>query len=379
MSETVWIPDQYSSQFGLLGAMAHELRDAFEEQGHDARIVSIDEMQAIETGILFFMNTPSSIAMLPRALFEEGSGLRAIQYLVDHPFAMPDAVIDAWTKRSGLHHYRLCLPCADDVHLLRSRFPGLVHRWVPHGIPRDSLCPMEQISREAHAAREFDVVVTGSVWPQAQLDGVLGGAPPELAAMAREMAHLMVHDPSIGYVAAADLVMGTRGVITGEWKTLKLLWALVVAMVNRQRRLAVVASLQGLRVGVFGSAAWEPECTGTISYCGEVEYASCAEAFGRGRVALAWGPTQFVHSYSERIMQAMASGARVVADNRLLVRQDFKDTCSLFDWSDASNARGAVEQVLHDDEAGIEMARRGRSHVEAHCLWSHRIETMLSI
>ena len=379
MKQTIWIPDQYTSQFGLLGAMARELRDAFVAVGHDARIVSIEDMPNIESGVLLFMNTPTTIDMLPKALFEPGGRVRAVQYMVDHLFALPDGILDAWVERAGLGNYRLCMPCADDAHLLRARFPGLVHRWVPHGVPREALCAAEAIDAGEHAGREFDVVVTGSVRTQESIDQQLGALPVQLAGMAREMVYLMMAEPHLGYVAAADLVMGTAGVVTGDWKSLKLLWALVIAMVNRERRLSTGRALQGLWVGVFGSSAWESECVETIEYAGEIEYARNAEAFGRGRVALAWGPSQFVHSYSERIMQAMASGACVVADDRLLVRRDFKDCCTLFDWSKPEFARRAVDRALGDAAGSVEMARRGRALVEARCLWEHRVGVMLSV
>ncbi|MFG0246099.1 MAG: glycosyltransferase [Phycisphaerales bacterium JB052] len=379
MNQTIWIPDQYTSQFGLLGAMARELREAFVAVGHDARIVPIEDMPGIESGVLLFMNTPTTIDMLPRALFEPGGRVRAIQYMVDHPFALPDEIIDRWSQRAGLGNYRLCMPCADDAHLLRARFPGLVHRWVPHGLPRGSLRSLESITAHGHAQRAFDVVVTGSVRTQESIDQQLSALPAQLAGMAREMVYLMVAEPHLGYVAAADLVMGSAGVITGDWKTLKLLWALVISMVNRARRLSTVRALQGLKVGVFGSSAWKPECVGTIEYAGEIEYARNAEAFGHGRVALAWGPSQFVHSYSERIMQAMASGACVVADDRLLVRRDFKDCCTLFDWSKPEFARQAVDRALGDAPGSVEMARRGRALVESRCLWEHRVGVMMSV
>ena len=250
---------------------------------------------------------------------------------------------------------------------------------MAHGLPRDALCPIDSITREQHSQREFDVVVAGSVRPQDQIDSQLSVIPPAMASMARDMAYLMVHEPHLGYIAAADIVMGTGGVITGDWKTLKLLWALVISMVNRERRLTTVRALQGLRVGVFGSDAWKSECVGTIEYGGEVEYAKNAEVFGRARVGLAWGPSQFVHSYSERIMQAMAGGACVVADDRLLVRRDFKDSCLVFDWTNPEHARAAVDGAVDDPDAAIEIARRGRMRVEESCLWEHRVETMLSI
>ena len=168
------------------------------------------------------------------------------------------------------------------------------------------------------------------------------------------------------------------------------LWKLVIAIVNRTRRIETVKSLQGLKVGVFGSDEWAKHCSGSIKYAGQATYAQCADAFSQGRIGLAWGPTQFVHSYSERIMQAMAGGACVVADDRMMVRQDFNgsmdesssnQTASLFDWSIANlqNLRKKIDELLAQPGIALDQARRGRIHVENTCLWEHRVDQMFNL
>jgi len=340
-------------------------------------------------GILFFMNVPATLNDLPPALFIPGSNMKAIQLFVDHPLALPDNIIDQWNDHNNLDNFRLCLPCLDDVHLLRPRFPNLVHSWIPHGIPRNSLCDLDAMTMDQYNTKEFDVVVTGSVRSQEEIESSLSQiTDPMTRSLISEIVNLMIKEPGLGYVAACDLVMGSRGIITGKWITQKFLWTLIIAIVNRHRRIQTVESLQGLKVGVFGSKDWLPHCTGTIEYAGQVEYENCAKAFSRGRVGLAWGPTQFVHSYSERIMQAMAGGSSVVCDDRLLIRRDFNKvtttnaaglTAKLFDWGDRAAARVAVDQQLADPEAALAMARRGREHVENTCLWEHRVDDMIGL
>jgi len=389
MQDKIWIHGRYQSQYGLLGAMSKELTDAFLARGYDAEHFNLVQDAMPTEGIILFMNVPISLDDLPPALFVPGSNLRAIQLFVDHPFGLPDNIIDQWGESNGLNNFCLCLPCLDDVHLLRSRFPNLIHSWIPHGIPRDSLCELDSMTMDQYNNKEFDVVVTGSVRPQEEIESSLTQIKdPMVLSMISDIVDLMVKEPHLGYVAACDLVMGSRGIITGKWITQRFLWALVIAIVNRHRRTQTVQSLQGLKVGVFGSKSWVPHCTGTIEYAGEVEYASCAKAFSRGRIGLAWGPTQFVHSYSERIMQAMAGGSSVVCDDRLLIRRDFNKstatnaegpTAKLFDWGDPVAARAAVDQQLADPQAALAMARRGREHVESTCLWEHRVDDMFAL
>jgi len=364
--------------------MAAEITEAFIAKGYDARLIDIAQETGPTQGVFFFLNTPSSFDHLPTALFSPESNLSAVQLHVDHPFALPDSILDEWVLRASLDRYRLLLPCLDDVHLLRTRFAGMVHSWMAHGIPREALCPHDSLTTRAYENRAFDVVFTGSIWTQEKIDASLGQLNAGMAGIVNEVVHLMTKEPHLGYVAATDLAMGSRGIITGDWVTQKYLWGLVVAIVNRHRRTQTVKSMQGLKVGVFGSSAWKEHCTGTIEYAGEIRYSQCASAFAQGRIGLAWGPTQFVHSYSERIMQAMAGGSCVVTDDRLLVRRDFNgaaspdgDTTCLFDWSDPNAAREAVDSKLMDIDGALAMAKRGRALVESSCLWEHRVAGMV--
>lgn len=388
-TDTIWIHGLYQSQFDLLGAMSEELCEAFVAKGYNAKILNLSAQHMPTDGTLFFMNTSNSLEGLPPALFTPGSSMRAIQYYVDHPFGLSDGSIDQWDQVNQLSNYRLALPCIDDAHLLRYRFPNLVHGWIPHGIPRSSLVDLDSLTPEQFANREFDVVVTSSVRPQEEIDEAISEIKdPGMVQMINDLANMMIRDPHLGYVAACDIVLGSRGIITGKWTTQKHLWNLVTAIVNRFRRIETVKALQGLKVGVFGSDEWAKHCSGTIQYAGQASYAECAQAFSRGRVGLAWGPTQFVHSYSERIMQAMAGGACVVADDRMMVRHDFNGsmaatsenpTASLFDWSgtNLSNAREKIEYQLAHPAESLAMARRGREHVENTCLWEHRVDQMM--
>ncbi|MCA9303526.1 MAG: glycosyltransferase family 1 protein [Phycisphaerales bacterium] len=381
MNETIWIQGRYESQYGLLGRMAEELRQAFIARGHDARVMDLGRDEHPTSGVFIFFNAPVSLDVLPEALFTPGSALRGVQIFVDHPFGLPDDVLDAWHERDAMANYRLCLPCVDDVHLLAMRWPGIRHDCMRHGISRDALCDPESITRESWDAKEFDVVLTGSVGSKEKHESAIAALNPSVRVMVQEMIALMVARPGIGYLQASDVVMGSRGVITGKWASAKMFWRLVIAEVNRQRRAAVVRSLQGLRVGVFGSEEWTSYCTGTVSYEGLVGYEQVADAFARGRIGLAWGPTQFVHSSSERVMLAMAAGCAAISDDRLMIRRDFvgKQTCvGLYDAGQPATARGCVDKMLANPDAAVTLARAGRSVVEQGHLWEHRVDTILA-
>ena len=129
--DTIWIHNLYQSQFDLLNAMSEELCEAFNAKGYTAKLRNLAPDSMPTEGTMFFMNTDDSLSGMPPELLEQGSVMRAIQYYVDHPFGLSDGSIDKWNQINHLENYRLALPCIDDAHLLRYRFPNLVHGWVP--------------------------------------------------------------------------------------------------------------------------------------------------------------------------------------------------------------------------------------------------------
>ncbi|MCC5821899.1 MAG: glycosyltransferase [Phycisphaerales bacterium] len=375
MSETVWIQGRYESAYGLLGVMAAELGAELSAAGHDARVIDLAVDPTPEDGVFVFFNAPVNLDAFPAGLWD--GRVRGVQVFVDHPFALPDAALDEWAQRGGLENLRVCLPCADDVHLLRMRWPGLKHAWMGHGIPASALCDEAGIGPSAWDAKGFDVVVTGSIAPSGEVDAALERMSPPARRMVQEIIALMTADPKLGYLQAVDLVMGSRSVITGDWKTARAFWRVCVAAVNRTRRLRAVEALQGLRVAVYGPEVWREACTGTIAYAGKVSYEDIPAAFGRGRIGLGWGPTQFVHSYSERIMLAMGAGCASVSDDRLLVRRDFPALCGLYDAGRPDTLRAVCDRMLADPAASIGMTRRARAWVGERCLWRHRAGALL--
>jgi len=375
MTAPIYIQNRYQSAYSLLGAMADQLATALRSAGHDVR--EPDPSDPPSRGTFLFFNVPPSIDTFPPALLERDSDLRAVQIFVDHPFALPAVVLDDWHARNGLENLRLCLPCADDTHLLRLRFPGLNHEWLRHAIPRDALCDADELTAPRWASRTHDAVVAGSIASEAEVSRCLSDLPPKSSTIVRAIADTMLRDPRLGFVQALDLCASDHALTTGDWATAASLWRAAIMLVNRARRVGVVRALQGIDVAVFGPDAWRAECTGTIRYLGNADYAQVNRSFADARVAIAWGPTQFAHSYSERLMLAMGAGCAPISDDRLLVRRDFNDACAIYNAANPASARAACDHLLNNPGAALELAARARASAEQNCLWEQRIAQLI--
>lgn len=367
MAFPVYMRASYESRYALLGAMADELSAAFAAKGCP---INPDEPIGTRPGAYLWFNFPNAIEAIPPEARDPKSGVALIQIFVDHPYAMHETLTDALVS---LPHYRLLMPCVDGQHLMRARWPGLRVHYMAHAIGPESICERVDDDRPA------GIVVAGSIHAEHELVEAESQLPAEFRRPCREMAALMTVHPWMPYEQAADLAMGARSMETLPWKIAAGLWRITAARVNRQRRTALVSALQGLPVEVWGLDPWREFCTGTIEYKGEFAYADSGAVLARGKACLAWGPTQFQHSYSERQLLSMAAGCATVSDDRLLVRGQLATGLEVFDASRPTDAAELFRDLLSDEPRRLDLATRGRALVEGAHLWSHRVERIASI
>lgn len=380
MNVPVWIFRRYESRYSLLGAMADELAQAFAAQTDRFEVVE-GLPDGSRGGIFIFFNMPAAIEAIPAAVRRPGSRIACVQMMVDHPLALAANVMDA---TSLLPNFRLILPSIDGLHLLRLRWPKLIHGHTPHGIGRHALIDPARITPDALAAREADVVVAGSIHTEDELRALKWQLPQQAHGWVDEIVMLMLAEPMLPFEQAVDLVAGSRSVVTGNWATLAGLWRVTSAHLNRLQRIQMVEELQGLDVAVYGSDAWQQVCDGTIRWRGNAAYSDIARVFTTGRVCLAWGPTQFEHTFSERLLLSMAAGCASVADDRYMIGRHFafegtNQSVQVFDARYPGALRESTESLLADTDRMVSIARQGRTAVEAGHLWEHRIDKIASI
>jgi hypothetical protein len=361
MTYPVYLTDAYASRYSLLGAMAHELGEAFAAAGHP---VNPDTPPGDEPGVFIWFNFPASIDLIPPRLREAGSPVRLVQVVVDHPYAIDEALTD---QLAALPNHRMLLPCIDGAHLLRLRWPTLGHGHMLHAVPGSSVCA------RVDTPRDTGVIVAGSIHTPEELETLRACLPAALHGACAEMIELLARHPWMPFEQSMDLSLGVRSISTDRWALVAAIWRFVTASVNRRRRTELVHALRGLPVEVWGLDAWRPFCTGTIRYRGAFEYADSGRTLAGAKVSLAWGPTQFTHSFSERVLLSMAAGCATVADDRMLARARLGPGAALYDASRPQDAADLIRDLLHDEPRRLDLARTGRDIVERQHLWEHRL------
>lgn len=382
MSVHVHIPTQFVSRYSLLGAFAEELARAFAAAG---AVVNAPRHPPGQRGLFILLNTPErteNIRSWIAATVGDMQNAAILHLHVDHPLALHAPHVDEFSRWPT---YRLLMPCRDDTHLLGLRWPKLRHLHCMHGVPLEALCPLDPLEAEHLAPagvghRPVAVALAGSIHAPDELDQMRARLPEPVRDGADHVADLLASTPSMSFTQAFDLGLPGNLHATNFWGLMETVWKYATAKANTLRRTAIVKALQGLPALVAGPAAWEPHCRGTIRYAGEVPYASMATWLRAARVCVAWGPTQFAHTHSERLLLAMAAGCACVTDDRLLARREFDPAggtpaCLFADASKPDAVRAAVDRLLASPQEAATLARRGRKRIEAGHLWFHRIDT----
>jgi len=379
MSVPVYIPtaDQFVSRYSLLGAFADELAAAFARAGAN---VNPAVYPGTPRAVFIIFNTPTDLNQT-RAWIESKVGdisnAALLHYHVDHPLTLPAPLLDQLVHWPG---HRLLLPCRDDTHILRFRWPTLKHITCEHGVAPSAFCNLstlqsEHLAEHTTGARPHPVVAIGSIFSEQELSNLFEYLPPSLRPVAEAAAAVLASHPGMTFTQAFDYVLPAGMLSPDHWKLLATVQQFAVASANRTRRTRILEAMQGLYTVVYGSPAWEPFCVGSIRYGGEVNYTDIPHRLHQARVCLAWGPSQFAHTFSERLLLSMAAGCATVTDDRLLTRVAFgqAQTCLIEDFSDPPAVRDAVQSLLDEPQVASDLARQGRDTVAAAHLWDHRL------
>lgn len=383
MGFPVFIALGYESRFALLGAMAREIAEALARKGCEVNPAGGIEALSGRAGMALWMNFLGDVKDLSPRVTGAGSRVALVQFFVDHPLALWSEQMDVLAR---LPNFRMVLPCVDGLHLLRMRWPGLKHAHCLHGVSPAALAPPEGIEGShlgrGDGARGVDVVVTGSIHTEEEIAALKGKLPARVHKACDEAAEMMERRPGTTFENALDVAAGSDGLMTGEWALLQACQRYVVAALNRRRRIAVVRALRGLNAEVYGGAAWEPVCAEAgVVWRGEVAYGDLPVTLRRARVCVALGPTQFTHTFSERLLLSLAAGCATVADDRALVRRHFDGAgcVEVFDASDIGAMREVIDGMLSDRSRCAAMGAAGREAVAGGHLWEHRMEMLARV
>lgn len=367
MPLAVFLPTNYQSAYGLLGHMATELAEALAEAG--AEINPTRLIGASEPRVYVFFNFPADLQAFRAWCRPDEPGTVLLHIFVDHPLALATDVVDELVRYPG---YRLLLPCIDDLHLLHLRWPGIRCITLPHAVSPKAIVN----DAPAWEDRPFDVVCAGSIAAPEEIVQTRMRVPEAIRSHADDAAEYMGANPSASLLQAIDLCMPSGLAASDYWGLLRVLFAYVIPKVNRDRRMGIVRTMKGRKTLVLGAKAWSEVCGGNIVYGGDVSYRDLTKMLSEAKVCIAWNPTQFTMTSSERVLLSMAAGCATVTEPRAAFMRAFGTALPssvIGNEQRLGDYERRVDALLNDAQSAADSIEKGMEALRTKHLWSHRL------
>jgi hypothetical protein len=343
--------------------------------------------------IYLFFNIVNGRAGLASWIGHRKAPTAVLQWMVDHPLHTSPALVD---ELSPFSEYRYISVADDDMHLMQMRWPSLQKAVVWHGVSDESLLSTDQVHTShtlptERGGRDIDVLFAGSIHTREELDKVLTIVPAALRPYCQHLVQLRLAYPHLTFGQAYDMTLPHSVQVGDGWDFLACIFRATTAWLNRERRLRVLKSLDGCRVTLLGSEAWKEHLAPGMSYAGHVPLSEVPAWMRRSKVCIAINPVQFTHSFSERLLQGMASGAACVTDDRMWVRDQFgavpgvepsaspQPGARFVDPSNTPLLRAHVDELLASAPLRVALAQVGNRAVAAQHRWANRVDAVLNI
>jgi hypothetical protein len=386
MPPCLHIPVQCLSRYDLLTTFCAEVADEARALGMEINPPT-GTPQAAGPHVFIIFNSVRSTDQITSWTKGYTDTPTILNWLVDHPLMLTTQVVD--TLATAHRGYRLITVCPDDTHWLQFRWPGLAHLTIPHGVTPQALADPESLesshasSDPANGGRDLGILLSGWIHSGRDLDELREQVPEGLRAPCDRLVELRLRHPELTFGQAFELSMPASVRSSNHWLWMSGVMRYTVAVVNRERRLKLVAALRGLPVTLLGGEAWREAESATTRYAGQCEYGNLSAWFKRARVVLALNPTQFVSGWSERLLLSLAGGAATLTDRRVLVERDFGRPASgamlqMFDIANPEGLREHAQRLLNDPETRTSLAHNGVGEVSQRHLWRHRLRDLLT-
>lgn len=385
MPVALYLPEIVTSRYDALRTFSDEVADAARARG----VLVNPPPDPQRPAIYMFFNMIKDRESLTRWMGVRSAHTAVLQWMVDHPFHASAPLVD---ELAPFNEYRYLSVADDDLHLMQLRWPQLRKGVVWHGVSDGAVVSPDTIapSHTDAAQRDIDVLVTGSIHTRAELEQALAIVPANLRPSCQHLVQLRLQYPQMSFGQACDITMPHSVLSNDSWDYLAGVFRATTAWLNRERRLRVLRALRGLRVTVLGGESWREHLDTTMTYAGQVPMRDIPSWMRRAKVCIALNPAQFTQSFSERLLQGLASGSACVTDDRLWVREQFgaitlsphtapQPGAAIVDVANLDQLRARVDELLRDPASRIAHARAGHAVVAARHRWAHRLDTIFAM
>jgi spore maturation protein CgeB len=130
---------------------------------------------------------------------------------------------------------------------------------------------------------------------------------------------------------------------------------------------------------IWGDPLWEKYIEGKVQYMGVANLQDAAEIVRKSKIVLHQQPINTLMGSHERVLNAMASNAFVIADHSPQMKLNFDDNIGFYDYSDLSTLPDVVNHYLKSSNETTEKAKKASEIVAENHKWANRVRLLMKL
>lgn len=285
-----------------------------------------------------------------------------IMWVVDSPFwHLP--IIQKFQKYQNF----VCFCVSPvDKNAMDYFFPDVPFMYVPHAFDPELWHP-------DNSEKEFDVVFMSSMADfDYEIQELKAKIPPSLFEMFMEMYEYAIRNPEIAFWEIYNTFSDVYGYSIQELSLYYIFFMKICYAVTYKRRIQLVQSLRDCNLKVWGSPLWEKYVEGNVEYMGSADLFESVDIVRKSKIVLHLQPMQTLFGLHERVINAAASKAFVIADHNPQIKLNFADTVAFYNSNCFEQLPDLVQYYLSNDEERLTKADMSRQLVLQNHTWANR-------
>lgn len=226
----------------------------------------------------------------------------------------------------------------------------------------------------------YDLVFMGSVKDVEEEISILKQKlDPNIYKIFEDMLMFTIRNPEMPFWYVYELFSNVYSLDLKDLEVYCYFFDLVPYLASAQRRIDMVQSLANTNLKVWGNEVWKKYIRGNVEYMGRADIFETVKIIGKSKIVLHVQPTHILMGLHERVLNAAASRALVVADHNLELKYCFQDTMEYFSSYNLESLADIVNNYSINQKEAEEKAEAARQIVLDSHTWDARVENLITI
>lgn len=296
-------------------------------------------------------------------------GIPHIMWGVDSPFWH----LSTLRRFENCKHFIYAAVSPVDRMPMNYFFPDASYIYLPHGFD-------PKIWFDDGSEKLYDLVFMSSMTDfEADLETFKAQIDSNLFKIFMEMQDYALRNPDIAFWEIYNIFAELYSFNLNELSLYYIFFLNMCYLVTYKRRVELVKSLSQSNLKVWGSPQWEKYIEGNTEYMGSANLFEAADIVRKSKIVIHLQPMQTLLGFHERVINAMASNALVLADYNPQFKVNFADNIVLYDKLAMQDLPDRVSYYLRSEDERTHMSNTARDIVLQNHTWQCRVQSLMKI